>query len=719
MDYDIIAHIRTSETGEKVIQLNDDHCKNVAELASQYAQEFGMGNWGYLIGLLHDIGKGNNGFQQMIRRENGLPYIQSSEKTDHAYIGGIVAKKIFPDFQYIISNVIAGHHRGLYNICTLMKVLDSDIPKEIPPIKLDIQLEKPALQSCEDITHLCRMLFSCLVDADYLDTEKFMNPQDNSLRNKSNNIASLKESLENYTTQFKKAPSTELNKIRTQIQNLCRENAYKSAGFFDLTVPTGGGKTIASIVWAINHALHNNQKRIIIALPYTSIVTQTAQILRNIFGNENVLEHHSAINDELETEKNRLASENWDCPIIITTNVQLFESIFANKTSKCRKLHNITNSVIILDEAQAIPRNYLQPILNALKCYVRLFKVSVLFCTASQPILTGDRRGSGEEVLYGIRSTDVTSIIPQSLNLHETLRRVKISFASKNYTIEDIASFVSDQRKCLCIVNTRKLAYKIYSLIQNDENCFHLSRNMCTIHIRETLTKIKHLLTCDVRDVRVISTQLIEAGVDIDFPMVLRQKSGLDSILQSAGRCNREGHHSLGTTEIFSIQGHIDKGEIKDAVYSMDELLERNPSADWFAKSTIDEYYKILYSKTASFDKNRITEMLKDPTEAQYEEAAQAFKLIDEESSKSIIVNYGDADSIIRDIVNNGLTKHKLRLLRQYSVSVPLKQFEEYKKYGIVEEIFDGIHYISNPNQYDCKTGLKATNNYLESTIII
>ena len=293
-----------------------------------------------------------------------------------------------------------------------------------------------------DFHHLARMLFSCLVDADFLDTEAFMDKESSALRQNKDTLNDLLPLLENKLKDLKaKADCSEVNIIRNQIQQQCIEMADTPTGFYSLTVPTGGGKTLSSLVWAIKHAIKNGQKRVIIAIPYTSIIVQTASVLRSIFGEENVLEHHSCVDpeqikDEKLKEKMKLATENWGYPIIVTTNVQLFESMFSNKPSACRKLHNIVNSVIILDEVQTLPMDYLQPIVDSLKTYNKLFNVSFLFTTASQPVLSGLIEGCNPKAAFnGI--DHITEIIPDKFKLHDKLRRVRLSINNEGKNYDD------------------------------------------------------------------------------------------------------------------------------------------------------------------------------------------------------------------------------------------------------------------------------------------
>ena len=410
----IISHLYQSvDNGQWIVQTNDEHSAGVAELASGFASEFGLANWGRLLGLMHDRGKERRDFQRYIRIVSGCD-MEAGRYGDksHSHIGGVIIERHFPDACHIMSNVIAGHHRGLYDCDSLEVVLSEPMPEDVDvrvpaliPEKPDVPLRKG------DIAHLTRMLFSCLTDADYLDTERFMKPDDYGCRAVEVSMASLKERLDAWMSRFDDAERSELNLLRSEVQGVCLAKSGGPAGFYELTVPTGGGKTLASMVWAINHAIACGKKRIIIAIPYTSIITQTAAVLREIFGDENVLEHHSVVDEGKMSHRNKLAVENWNMPIVVTTNVQLLESMFDNRPGRCRKLHSLCNSVVIFDEVQNMPFSLLQPILNAMDSYVRVFGMSVLLCTASQPVLTGEHKGLGQAVLHGL-SGDVRAIIP-------------------------------------------------------------------------------------------------------------------------------------------------------------------------------------------------------------------------------------------------------------------------------------------------------------------
>lgn len=401
----IISHIH-KEGDNWLIQSNDEHQKGVAERARSFADTFGMGDWGYALGMLHDKGKEGKSFQQYIRKDSGYdPSIGYVGEHNHSYVGGIIARQLYgAQSDNLLVNQIISHHSGLHDTSDIEESIGKGLPDGVNPNINKYPLESTPFKGkleMKDFHHLSRMLFSCLVDADFLDTEAAMDSARSSMRGGHMALSELYPLLEQYLKNLSEtAPKTAVNQIRQEVQNVCFEKATLGQGFYSLTVPTGGGKTLSSLLWAIRHAIHHGLKRIIIAIPYTSIIVQTASLLKKIFGEDNVLEHHSAADmddrEDASTKSERmakLATENWDYPIIVTTNVQLFESMFGNKPSVCRKLHNVVNSVIILDEVQSLPIDFLQPIVDSLKSCSRLFGVSVLFTTASQPILSGLIKG--------------------------------------------------------------------------------------------------------------------------------------------------------------------------------------------------------------------------------------------------------------------------------------------------------------------------------------
>lgn len=704
------------------LQSNEEHCAGVAELASEFASEFGMTEWGQMLGILHDRGKESNGFQAYIKRSSGYNSTAfSNTQKAHSYIGAILAHRIPYDQLYWLSNAIAGHHRGLYDIDELELKLKDEIPEEVSQKIPDIKLSLPSLKLFpQDSSHLGRMLFSCLVDADWLDTEKFMNNDKATIRGNFVSMQELDTKMQSYRENLNKLPPTPLNKLRNEIQKKCEEASSLEPGFFDLTVPTGGGKTIASVIWAIKHALLHKKSRVIIAIPFTSIIVQTAAKLREIFGDENVIEHHSAINESSASERSLLACENWDAPIIVTTNVQLFESMFSNRPSSCRKLHSIANSIVILDEVQTLPLTFLQPIVNGMQTYVKLFGTSFLFCTASQPILDGERQGCNGAVYLGIDNHRIRHIISEKTQLHDKLRRARISIDNTNHTYESLADEMKKHKQVLCIVSSRKHALELYNELSKDTDIptYHLSRSMCSAHILEKINEIKNELQNKGKRIRVVSTQLIEAGVDIDFPVVFRQLAGLDSILQAAGRCNREGKIKAGDTVVFTFKNDNQSSFLRFASDTMRDMVSLYPDADWFSPDTMRRYYEKLYHRTPYFDKEDIGGLLDNPIRCQFEEAANKFSLINE-SGSNIIVNFGNSEKLIWQLRAVGPSRKLSRNLGRFSVNVPHVVFNEFCKANLIEEVYPGYFFISFKDQYDNAVGLKTKNEFIEQTFII
>ena len=723
-----ISHIRKNQYGEIIsYQSNEEHCIGVAELAKQFASEFGMGDWGYVLGILHDKGKEKKEFQEYIQDVNGIPGHKHWTKKGkaHAYVGALLAQGLYGKVATtFFGNAICGHHAGLYDYFELEKMISSsDLPSEVQMQTDAIQLNKAKFTLTENqINHLVRVLFSCLVDADYLDTEKFMNVSSASQRGHHKKLSELLILLEDHFCKLNNnSEDSTVNVIRRCVQEQCIKMSSGETGFYSLTVPTGGGKTLSSLLWAMRHAVCNGQKRIIIAIPYTSIIVQTASVLKSIFGEENVLEHHSqfiidSIIDKDIRLKAKLASENWDYPIVVTTNVQLFESMFSNKPSDCRKLHNIANSVIILDEVQTLPTDYLQPIVDALKSYQRMFGISVLFTTASQPVLSGLIEGCNPKAAFqGIDG--ITEIIPKEYALHDRLRRVCLEIDNTGITYDEIADRLSRHDKVLCIVNTRNDAREIFERLPKEGMTIHLSRMMCPRHVTKAIQEIKQALSYNSETViRVVATQLIEAGVDIDFPVVYRQEAGLDSILQAAGRCNREGKLDMATAYVFSLSvEHKLYGSIIDANNARLGMINVN---DWFAPETMTEYFRQLYCRKETFDKNDIKTLLYKPAEMCFAEAAKKFRLI-EETGKTVYVNMDDSLELIERLKSDGITYSLMKELSQYSVNIHERDFQKLNSYEAIEEVIEGIYVVKDRAQYDENIGLRLDNHWMNEILTI
>lgn len=732
-----ISHLyKDPETNNWVIQTNSQHQNGVADLAESFAGKIGLPSWGKALGLLHDKGKERNAFQYYIRKINGIPCdeLKPEDEHNHAYVGGLFAQKLMGNsVTNLLVNQIISHHTGLHDytdVETILrtKTLPDEINKEnIDTATLHNEIQHSLLCNCVEnlrhLHHLSRMLFSCLIDADRLDTERFMNPESWNLRQEQSTIASLLPLLESYIHNLQShSADTPVNLIRKEIQEKCVEASVGEKGFYSLTVPTGGGKTLSSLLWAMNHAVRHNMSRIIIAIPYTSIISQTASLLKRIFGENNVLEHHSGVNpyDVQDTElreKIILATENWDSPVIVTTNVQLFESMFSNKPGNCRKLHNIVNSVIILDEVQTLPTDFLRPIVDAMTAYQKLFGVSFLFTTASQPVLSGLIEGVNPNVGFtGIES--IKEIIPTDMMLHHRLRRVKLIIDDSGLTYDEIAAKLSGYEKVLCIVNTRQDAKEIYDRLPSDGIKIHLSKMMCPDHIDETIARIRTILKDGTQPIlRVVSTQLVEAGVDIDFPVVFRQEAGLDSILQAAGRCNREGLEKTGHTFVFSLspEGRKPFGVIADA---NNARLNLPADSDWFAPAVMYEYFCQLYSRKNTFDKKDIKHYLYKPDEICFETASNLFHLIDDDGI-NVIVNRKNSLDLVNRLKEEGCTYTLMKQLARYSVNIRRTDFRKLAEYGAVKEIIEGVYVVTDSAQYDNATGLSLGNHWLEEILMI
>lgn len=763
----IIAHIDEKTSREQSLC---DHSVGVAKLAESFANQFNNGDWAYAAGLLHDLGKAFPDWQEYIRGKKQSSNLNHSEAGAQFAFHEIGINGVFSK---VISYLIAGHHAGLpdfypgigndlqailskkdylglMNTACIGSMLDVKQPKSFPLGKNDIRRDNP--KELQEHIHLwIRMLYSCLVDADFLNTESFVNSEKSELRKSHLSINELKERFDKYMAEkTKKADSSYINTIRSSVLASCREKAKMPPGFFSLNVPTGGGKTLSSMAFALDHALAYGKKRVIMAIPYTSIIEQTAkvykygtddeeEIIRNkkegkfLFGEDNVLEHHCnfVINekdDSINTEKVRLATENWDMPIVVTTNVQLFESLFSAYSSSCRKLHNLVDSVIILDEVQMLPPEYLMSIVSILKGLVNCFGVTVLFCTATQPALTG-RIGSGVASFEGIPNTMITPIIEDPRALSEQLVRVCVDTTLVRKKISDwqeLADRLCQFEQVLCIVQTRKDCRNLHSLMP--AGTIHLSALMCAEERSEVIAEIKEKLKKG-EEVRVISTQLIECGVDIDFPVVFKAIAGLDSIAQSAGRCNRNGRLTKGKVFVFESPTTNPPGLLRKGADATRELLELSNYEVSLSPEAYERYFRMYYSSINDFDKPSFKDnILKENRDLtfQFRTLSDKYHLIDDTFQNQVFVRYvskrtgTDNIGLIDQLVVGDLDKTLFRQLSRYSVSLPLREIEQLLKAGRIYQPMDGV-YVQSPADstlYQPGVGLMAESMQSFSTFI-
>lgn len=665
-------------------------------------------------------------------------------KIDHSAAGAILAAKKNRGVGRILGYLIAGHHTGLpdwnkvdgtkgdplserlSNPEHLRNALKGTPPDSVLNVALPTSLPCQTRNGSAELVHLwIRMLYSCLVDADFLDTERFMNPAQASLRPNGLDLATLKERFDQYmSAKAAGAPDTPVNRARKEILRECRQKASSlEPGLFSLTVPTGGGKTLASMAFSLEHAIRHGKKRVIVAIPYTSIIEQTAAVYRDVFGDEAVLEHHSNLDPSSETPASRLASENWDAPIIVTTNVQLFESLFAAKSSACRKLHNIVNSVVVLDEAQMLPTDFLQPIVSVIKALSAHFRTSVVLCTATQPVLSG-KVGTEKDILRGFDDGSVRELMADPEVLFSVFQRVRVRMLGRSDELHEwteIAERLREHEQALCIVNTRKDCRELHA--QMPDGTVHLSALMCPEHRSKVIAGVKSKLMAG-EPVRVVSTQLLEAGVDIDFPTVYRSFSGLDSIAQAAGRCNREGRLERGDVVVFNPPKPSPSGRLLKAETAAQTLFRIDPElAASLMPEAFRRYFMHYFSGLNGFDTREIMDLLASNDAARYFQiqfrtAARKFRLIDDTQQHGIIIKYrngtADIDTLIDQLRFGGSSRTLMRKLQRYSVNVYDPDLKKLIENGLIEEV-NGVWVQTAESAYDPVFGLNidATLNFI------
>lgn len=701
------------------MQTLEEHLENVAKLCSQYSKTFGAEGLGYICGTMHDIGKYSIEFQDRLLRDG--------KKVDHSTAGARETGRLFGNaFKMLLGYVICGHHSGLMDYGSeesgLMYRFSKEIPKYIygnTKLNLkndDLIKEIPRNKiGCGGFTiaFFIRMLYSCLVDADFLDTEKFMQINKADLRGFDYNFSNLILIFDKYMQdKIRSSEPNKINSYRQQILNNCIETANQDTNLFSLTVPTGGGKTLASMAFALKHLKHNELQRIICVIPYTSIIEQNARQYKDIFGENIVLEHHSNFDLRIKdgdtdeenyttSEKLKLSSENWDIPIIITTNVQFFESLFSNKSSKCRKLHNIANSIIIIDEAQMIPTKFLKPSLAAISELVENYNTSIVLTTATNPKFPKD-----------FLSSKPIEIANDPVELYEEFRRVKVEYIDQLSDAE-LSMKVKELDQVLIIVNTRNHAQKLYESLPK-ENLFHLSGKMCSAHRSYVLEGIKEKLknreTC-----KVISTQLIECGVDISFPVVYRSLTGIDSIVQSAGRCNREGELDVGEVYVFNSTEQYGKAIAYQSRTAECGRQVLRQFSDPLSIGAVSDYFRLLYDvERDRLDSKGIMEDFEEGAKQlafNFEKAAKDYRLI--EDTESLIIPYNeDAYKLINALKYAQYPLTYIRRLQPYIISIHKIQIKSLIETGVISIIADSCYLLDiKTNFYDENTGLVLDNN--------
>ena len=709
-----------------------NHAENVAALAAQFAEPFGAAEIARYTALLHDLGKYSEPFQNRLR---------GGKRVDHATAGAKEAIARWKMTGKLMAYCIAGHHAGLANgsgegnnRSTLKERLAADIPTLNPVWQAEIPLPEkiplPPLKSNPKYpgfaqAFFTRMLYSCLVDADYLDTEAFYARLDGKTvaRGGYPSLEALQQAfnqhLQNVRADAKEnseGGQAELNRLRSDILDHAQQQAALPPGLFTLTVPTGGGKTYTSMAFALEHARQHGQRRIIYVIPFTSIIEQNAAAFRDAFGDLGeaaVLEHHSTFDDrklqERDTrDKLRHATENWDAPIVVTTAVQFFESLFADRSSRCRKLHNIAGSVIILDEAQMLPLHLLRPVMAAIDELARNYRCTIVMCTATQPAI------DAKHGFYGGFS-DVREIAPDPARLYTALRRTTVRHIG-NQSDAELLEHLTAQPQLLIIVNNRRHARSLYDSAKHLDGACHLTTLMCAEHRSEVLKTIRARLKAGA-PCRLIATSLIEAGVDVSFPRLMRAEAGADSIAQAAGRCNRENLRTADESEVLIFRPEEQwKAPPELATYAacMRETLRND--GDLLAPEAMIAYFRRVYD-LSDLDKHHILEMLKNAgSDFPFQTIAEKSRVIESNHMLPLLIPYdANAEAHINALEHADTIGGLLRQLQRYTVQVPEKALCilcKNRRVKIInkEKFGEQFYALIGTDLYDAQAGLNWDN---------
>jgi CRISPR-associated endonuclease/helicase Cas3 len=694
-----------------------EHLNNVADLAAGFAVSFGAEQWGKLAGQAHDLGKGTRAWQAYLRRENAITDEFAASYDGHPGHALAGAQKLFdlsPQAGKLLAYCVAGHHGGLPDwnapgTAALRKKLqqplaqlDIELPDPVFPADLPFAVEPERFGF--QLQFFTRMLYSCLVDADYLDTEQFLDQDKSGRRAAFPTLAVLSERFwPKFNALRDRADKTQpVVRQREKVLVDCLTAADHKPGLFSLTVPTGGGKTLASLAFALNHAKKYAQQRIIYVIPFTSIIEQNAGVFREMVGNDAVLEHHCNFIPDDTDWQTRLGAENWDAPLIVTTNVQFFNSFFANKSSRCRKLHNIANSIVIFDEFQAIPVEKLLPCLEVIRELSDNYGVSSVLCTATQPAVA-----YSDQFQAGLRN--VQEIIRDVPGLFAQLKRTEEVYIGKLAETE-VADRLMEEKQVLCIVNTRQQAMDVFHSLAEEKNHFHLSALMYPSHRSRIFKQIREQLEAGREEpCRVVSTQLIEAGVDVDFPSVFRAVAGIDSIAQAAGRCNRNGRSRTPCqVSVFAFPEDDGGSYIRLAAQSAQKLFKPF-SGRMTSPECVHAYFDDYFWKNEQrMDSDGIIgeKCLTAATgEIQFREIAE-FQMIATATEPVIIALEEKAVQLVADLEFAEYKNTILRKLQQYAVQIYPYQLREIKDW--LENPFPGVWVLSSPELYSETTGLRC-----------
>lgn len=670
------------------------HLEAVARLARSFAEALGPGaaELAYWLGYFHDLGKARQAFQRyLLARERGDP----ATKTPHAIWGALLFCQLRKECSFpLLSLPVLGHHAGLKSpgeaAIEYQSVYEApereEVIQALRALKPDLPGVRLSSSSNLALELFLRLIFSALVDADRLDTEAHFEPERARLRTARPDLGALWKTFEvNQEELLAEAKDTPVNRVRREVYHQALKAASLPRGFFRLTVPTGGGKTRTGLGFALKHALTHGLRRVIVAIPYTSIIDQTASEYRKILGEGAVLEHHSALEvpDDEETDegrlKLRLASENWDHPLVVTTTVQLFESLFTNNPSRARKLHNLARSVILIDEVQTLPPHLLRPTLDVLRQLVERYGATVVFATATQPTFELSER------VPEFKGVEIREIIPDYPRHFAALQRVSYAYVKDPLSWTEIAEEIRAEPQVMVVLNTRKDALALLDAPGDDPAAFHLSTLLCGAHRREVLTEVKERLQAG-KPVRLVSTQVVEAGVDIDFPEVWRAVGPLDRIVQAAGRCNREGLlPKRGRVVIFNpAEGKTPGGAYRSGLGEAQVLLERFGPEALHEPQIFRAYFQRLF-EIVDLDQKQIQRLRQ---EFNYPEVAARYRLI-EEDTVPVVVPYDEGPERLSKFLASP-SRHTWQRLQPYLVN--LYRHDVTKKRACLRQVSENLY---------------------------
>lgn len=729
------------------------HAEKVATLAEKIGSQFGgtflepYTKVFRLMGEIHDMGKASNAFQEYMHRSWAG---KAAVSVDHKSAAALWALRHVhhPFLGILMAYALLGHHSGLgvgshfltgrgepggerFQQPIIAEALENDAAMVH---RADVTYPKPRLHmdSPQELLFVLqlslRMMHSSLVDADWLATEAFCEPQRAEERAsiRMSSIPELDERLETAMSAREAECSGAINALRQQIRQASLAAANKAPGVFKLNVPTGGGKTLSSLSFALKHASLHRKQRIIYVIPYTSIIDQTARVFREVLGEDSVLEHHSNLAEENDSEANRFLSENWDAPLIVTTNVQFFESFFSAKNKRCRKLHNIANSVIIFDEAQSLPTEYLEPCLALMRSLERHFCCTLVLCTATQPTLETDDQFN--IFRSGWREGEVQSLIGEAFEaeLAVKMKRVQLRFLGAQ-TVDSLLAHYRETgvASALFIVNLTRQAQQMFNTFQEAgvPGLYHLSARMCPAHRQQVLDAVSARLKGGEPTV-LIATRVIEAGVDVSFPLVYRDRCGLDSLAQSAGRCNRHGELPAGL--VFAYEAAEKEYAIpptfvnlRDAAYSLADLrrLKNSENESLFTDDCVREYFHSYFERRGreGVDKADIMALVGKQPASLY---SWDFPEMDDRThlippgQYTVLVPYGtEGEQLREELIKRdrmGLlpTREQLRRMQPLSLSVYEQERKDLSPHLECLHHKAGIHMLSTTSLYHDQTGL-------------